>query len=56
MTADTAFYLVAPGQGTAQPTDDCLMRRGTRQLELEDEILKSAAAYFARENIPEVIV
>jgi hypothetical protein len=27
MTTDTVFYLVAPGQGAAQPTDDCLIGR-----------------------------
>ncbi|WP_344586518.1 hypothetical protein [Actinomadura vinacea] len=27
------------------------LRRKTRQLELENQILKQAAAYFARENV-----
>lgn len=36
---------------TAEKKELAELRRKNRQLELENEILKRAAAYFARENI-----
>jgi len=39
------------GLTTAEKKELAELRRKTRQLELENEILKRAAAYFARENV-----
>ncbi|GAB3275538.1 hypothetical protein GCM10027589_00770 [Actinocorallia lasiicapitis] len=39
------------GLTTAEKKELVELRRKTRQLELENEILKRAAAYFARENV-----
>jgi transposase-like protein len=39
------------GLTTAEKKELAQLRRKTRQLELENEILKRAAAYFARENV-----
>lgn len=36
---------------TAEKKELAQLRRRTRQLEMENEILKRAAAYFARENV-----
>lgn len=37
--------------GAGNKTELADLRRRNRQLELENEILKRAAAYFARENV-----
>jgi transposase len=37
--------------GASNKTELADLRRRNRQLELENEILKRAAAYFARENV-----
>jgi len=39
------------GLTTAEKKELAQLRRKTKQLELENEILKRAAAYFARENV-----
>jgi transposase len=39
------------GLTTAEKKELAELRRKTRQLELENEIFKRAAAYFARENV-----
>jgi transposase len=36
---------------SAEKTELAQLRRKNRQLEMENEILKRAAAYFARENV-----
>jgi transposase-like protein len=40
-----------PGLSTDERRELAELRRDKRRLELENEILKRAAAYFARENI-----
>jgi len=40
-----------PGIGTDDRAEVARLRRDNRRLELENEILKKAAAYFARENV-----
>jgi transposase-like protein len=40
-----------PGLTTDEKAELVALRRKTRVLELENEILKRAAAYFARENV-----
>lgn len=40
-----------PGLSTPERTELVSLRRRTRVLEMENEILKRASAYFARENI-----
>ena len=42
-----------PPAGTAQPEADELrrLRKETKRLQLENDILKKAAAYFARESL-----
>lgn len=42
----------APGQlSSAEKKELAELRRRNRQLEMENDVLKRAAAYFARENI-----
>lgn len=41
-----------PGLSTDERGELAQLRRDKRRLELENEILKRAAAYFARENLP----
>lgn len=42
----------APGKlSTAEKKELAELRRRNRQLEMENEVLKRAAAYFARENV-----
>jgi transposase-like protein len=40
-----------PGLSSDERTELAQLRREKRRLEMENEILKRAAAYFARENI-----
>ncbi len=40
-----------PGLTTGEHKDLAEARRGIRVLEMENEILKRASAYFARENV-----
>jgi transposase len=40
------------GLTTEERTELVRLRRANRQLELENQILKRAAAYFAREHLP----
>ena len=40
-----------PGLSTDERSELAELRREKRRLELENEILKRAAAYFARENV-----
>jgi len=40
-----------PGIATDDRAEVARLRRDNRRLELENEILKKAAAYFARENV-----
>ncbi|MEY9913456.1 transposase [Catenulispora sp. MAP12-49] len=42
---------VMQGLSTAEKEELAALRRRTRQLELENEILRKAAAYFARDNV-----
>jgi transposase len=41
----------SPGLTTDERSELVRLRRETRRLELENEILKRAAAYFAKENV-----
>lgn len=41
-----------PGITTADRDELTQLRREIRRLEMENEILKRAAAYFAKENVP----
>ncbi|MYW90799.1 transposase [Amycolatopsis rubida] len=49
--ADTDEHGSATRLSSAEKKELAELRRKNRQLELENEILKRAAAYFARENI-----
>jgi transposase len=40
-----------PGVSTADRSELTQLRREVRRLEMENEILKRAAAYFAKENV-----
>lgn len=40
-----------PGASTDDRTELVRLRRDVRRLEMENEILKRAAAYFAKENV-----
>ena len=40
-----------PGLSSSERAELAALRRDKRRLELENEILKRAAAYFARENV-----
>ena len=41
----------AAGLSSAEKTELAELRRRNRQLEMENDVLKRAAAYFARENV-----
>jgi transposase len=43
---------VKDGLTTAEQTELVALRRKTRRLEMENEILRRAAAYFARDALP----
>ena len=43
---------VRDGLTTAEQTELVQLRRTTRRLEMENEILRRAAAYFARDALP----
>jgi len=43
---------VRDGLTTAEQTELVQLRRKTRRLEMENEILRGAAAYFARDALP----
>jgi len=43
---------VRDGLTTAEQTELVQLRRKTRRLEMENEILRRAAAYFARDALP----
>jgi transposase len=49
--ADTDENGSAVRLSSAEKTELAELRRKNRQLEVENEILKRAAAYFARENV-----
>ena len=42
---------VVAGQSSSERSEVVQLRRDKRRLEMENEILKRAAAYFARENV-----
>ena len=43
---------VKDGQTTAEQTELVQLRREKRRLEMENEILRRAAAYFAKDALP----
>jgi transposase-like protein len=43
---------VKDGLTTAEQAEVVRLRRDIRRLEMENEILRSAAAYFARDSLP----
>jgi transposase len=43
---------VKDGLTTAEPTETVRLRRENRRLEMENEILRRAAAYFAKDALP----
>jgi transposase-like protein len=43
---------VVEGQTSSEQTELVQLRRKARRLEMENEILRRAAAYFARESLP----
>jgi putative transposase len=45
-----------PGLSSDERREPAKLRRDKRRLELENEILKRAAAYFARENVPPIMI
>lgn len=49
--ADTEDDPASPALTSAEKKELAELRRRAKQLELENEILKRAAAYFARENV-----
>jgi transposase len=51
MQADAGENGAPDRLGSSDKTELAGLRRRNRQLELENEILKRAAAYFARENV-----
>lgn len=44
---------VKDGRTTTEPAEVVKLRRDNRCLEMEDEILRRAGAYFARDVLPE---
>jgi transposase len=43
---------IKDGRTTAEQAEIVQLRRKTRRLEMENEILRRAAAYFARDQLP----
>lgn len=43
---------IREGQTSAEQAEIVQLRRKTRRLEMENEILRRAAAYFARDTLP----
>ena len=43
---------IKDGLTTAEQTESVRLRREVRRLEMENEILRRAAAYFARDALP----
>jgi transposase-like protein len=43
---------IKDGQTSAERTEEVRLRREIRRLEMENEILRRAAAYFAKDTLP----
>ena len=44
---------VADGQTSSEQSELVQLRRKLRRLEMEDEVLRRAAAYFAQDSLPQ---